>query len=193
MKPLVVKNLSCKLNLGAQFNYKTGFIPQRVISGENGRKTNFSELDGVRIRLQFQDVSNKTLRRTVGNPEFLQWLRREPLEQHCGVEYVLPHTLHITTLVQQENQRRKGFKKMSFQPTLSDSEDPELERMVNRARLTTTAQFYVKDKNEGLTDIGPVKELPAKKIGITLSNIPQWSKKSLKQHVKKIEENWTLI
>ena len=43
VKPLVVKNLSCKLNLGAQFNYKTEFIPQRVISGHNGRKTNFSE------------------------------------------------------------------------------------------------------------------------------------------------------
>ena len=28
VKPLVVKNLSCKLNLGAQFNYKIGFIPQ---------------------------------------------------------------------------------------------------------------------------------------------------------------------
>ena len=25
VKPLVVKNLSCKLNLGAQFNYKMGF------------------------------------------------------------------------------------------------------------------------------------------------------------------------
>ena len=51
VKPLVVKNLSCKLNLGAQFNYKTGFIPQQVISGENERKTNFSELDGIRIHL----------------------------------------------------------------------------------------------------------------------------------------------
>ena len=28
VKPLVVKNLSCKLNLGTQFNYKTGLIPQ---------------------------------------------------------------------------------------------------------------------------------------------------------------------
>ena len=103
MKPLVVKNLSCKLNLGTQFNYKTGFIPQRVIAGEGGRKTNFSELDGVRIRLQFQDVPNGTLQKTVGDPEFLQWLKREPLEQRRGIEYVLPHTLHITTLIQQEN------------------------------------------------------------------------------------------
>ena len=85
VKPLVVKNLSCKLNLGAPFSYKTGLIPQRVISGKNRKKTNFSELDGIRIRLQFQYVSNKTLRRTVGNPEFLQWLKREPLQQRCGV------------------------------------------------------------------------------------------------------------
>ena len=62
------------------------------------------------------------------------------------------------------------------------------ERMVNRARITTAVQFYVKDKKEG-----PVKEPPAKKMRITLSNIPQWSNKSLKQHVKKIEENLTLI
>ena len=61
VKPLVVKNLLCKLNLGAQFNYRTGFIPQRVISRENRRKTNFSELDGIRIC--FQDMSNKTLRK----------------------------------------------------------------------------------------------------------------------------------
>ena len=61
VKLLVVKNLSCKLNLGAQFNYKTGLIPQQVISGKNGKKTNFSNLDSIRIRLQFQDVLNKTL------------------------------------------------------------------------------------------------------------------------------------
>ena len=94
VKPLVVNNQSCKLNLGAQFNYKTGFIPQRVISRHNGRKTNFRELDGVRIWLQFQDISNKTLRSMVGDPEFLQWLQKEPLEQRRGVEYSPPHTLH---------------------------------------------------------------------------------------------------
>ena len=27
MKPLVVRNLSCNLNLGAQFNFKTGLVP----------------------------------------------------------------------------------------------------------------------------------------------------------------------
>ena len=105
---------------------------------------------------------------------------------------------------------------MSFQPTLSDSEDQELERMVNQARITTTAQFYIEDKKEGLTEIGlvkqspakrkglerkeegqteiePAKEPPAKKTRIMVSNIRQWSKKSLKHHVKKIEENLTLI
>ena len=49
LKPLVVKNLSCKLNLGAQFNYQMGFLPQRVISGSTGKKTNFSKLDRIRI------------------------------------------------------------------------------------------------------------------------------------------------
>ena len=61
VKHLVIKNLSCKLNLGAQFNYKTGLLPQRVISRHTRKKTNFSKLDGIRIRLQFQDVTNKML------------------------------------------------------------------------------------------------------------------------------------
>ena len=42
-------------------------------------------------------------------------------------------------------------------------------------------------------EIGMVKEPPAKRMCITLSSIPQWSKRSLKQHVKKIEENLNLI
>ena len=68
VKPLVVKNLSCNLNLGAQFNYQTGFVPEKVIQSQSGRKINCSELDGVRIRLQFKEASNKTLRRTINNP-----------------------------------------------------------------------------------------------------------------------------
>ena len=77
VKPLVVKNLSCNLNLGAQFNYQTGFIPQKVIRSQSGRKINCSKLDGVMIRLQFQDVSNKTLRRMIKDLEFLKRLRQE--------------------------------------------------------------------------------------------------------------------
>ena len=61
VKPLIVKNLSCKLNLGAQFNHQTGFIPQKVMADGNGKKTNFSELDGIRICLHFKDVTNRTL------------------------------------------------------------------------------------------------------------------------------------
>ena len=72
--------------------------------------------------------------------------------------------------------------------------------MVNRARLTTTVQFYVKDKNDRLTDIGPMtqpvakrkgsksqkegqaetkptKELLTKKTCTTVPSILQWSKK----------------
>ena len=53
VKPLIVKNLSCKLNLGAQFNHQRGFIPQKVIEDSTGKRTNFSKLDGICIRLQF--------------------------------------------------------------------------------------------------------------------------------------------
>ena len=49
MKPLVVQNLSCNLNLGTQFNFKTGLIPLKVVQGEDRKKTNFSELNGIRI------------------------------------------------------------------------------------------------------------------------------------------------
>ena len=49
VKPLIIKNLSCKLNLGAQFNHQTGFILQRVTTDKEGKKMNFSELDGIRI------------------------------------------------------------------------------------------------------------------------------------------------
>ena len=82
--------------------------------------------------------------------------------------------------------------------------------MVNRARLTTTAQFYDKDKNNGLTEIGPTTQPAAKegsktqKEGQTktesnkrksaiVTGIPQWSKKSLRQHARKVKENLTLL
>ena len=52
---------------------------------------------------------------------------------------------------------------MSSQLMLSDPEDPELEQMVNRARLTTTVQFYVKDKKDRLTEIGLTAPPAAKK------------------------------
>ena len=55
VKPLVVQDLPCNSNLGTGFNFKI----------------NFSKLDGIQTRLQFQDVSNEALRRTVGDPEIL--------------------------------------------------------------------------------------------------------------------------
>ena len=61
------------------------------------------------------------------------------------MDWVSPHTLHLSNVVQQENQRRRTFKKMTFQPTLSNSEDQEMERMVNQARITMVAQFYDRD------------------------------------------------
>ena len=136
VKPLIVKNLSCKLNLGAQFNHQTGFIPQKVISGSTGKKTNFSELDGICICLHFQDVMNRTLRSLVGDSEFVLWLQKEPPKQRRGVEDSPPHTLHV---IQQEKPRKKEPKEMLVQTSRQEEEDPELERLVNQARLTATA------------------------------------------------------
>ena len=63
--------------MGAQFNFITGLIPQKVMQGKDGRRANFSKLEGIRIRLQFQDISNETLRKAVRDLEFLWWLGRE--------------------------------------------------------------------------------------------------------------------
>ena len=81
------------------------------------------------------------------------------------------------------------FKKMKFQPTLDDSEDREMERMVNRARITMAAQFYNRDKKERLTEIGAEIKLLAKKTCSIWLNIPHWSQELLDQHAKKVEEN----
>ena len=67
----------------------------------------------------------------MGDPEFLQWLKKKPPDQQHGVDWVLSHTLHLSKVVQQENQRRRTFKKMKFQPTLADAEDQEMEWMAN--------------------------------------------------------------
>ena len=53
VKPLVVQNLPCNINLGAQFNFVTGLTPQKVVQDQNGKKKNVSELRGVKIQLQF--------------------------------------------------------------------------------------------------------------------------------------------
>ena len=111
VKPLIVKN-------------ETVFIRQKVIKDSTGKRTNFSELDGIRIRLQFQDVSNRTLRSTVGDSEFVQWLQKEPPDQRRGIENSPPHTLHV---IQQEKLRRKKAEEMLEQTSGQEEEDPELE------------------------------------------------------------------
>ena len=45
----------------------------------------------------------------VGDPEFVQWLQKEPPEQRRGIEDSPPHTLHV---IQQEKPREKKSKKM---------------------------------------------------------------------------------
>ena len=51
-----------------------------------------------------------------------------------------------------------------------------MEKMVNRARINTVAQFYNRDEKEGLTEIGAETEPLAKKTHIVWSNIPHWLK-----------------
>ena len=52
-----------------------------------------------------------------------------------------PHTLH---LIQQEKAEEKEIR--SGHKLRQEEEDPELERLVDRARLATAAQFYDKNK-----------------------------------------------
>ena len=52
---------------------------------------------------------------------------------------------------------------MLVQTPRQEEEDPELEQLVNQARLTTTAQFYDKDEKAELTEIGPTG-LPAGEV-----------------------------
>ena len=76
----------------------------------------------MEIQLQFQDVSNETLRYTIEDLEFLWWLEREPAQQRRGVDPVYlharvsPYTLHQAGVVQRENQRREDYKNMKSQP-----------------------------------------------------------------------------
>ena len=65
--------------------------------------------------------------------------------------------------------------------------------MIDWARIKAAAQFYNKNWKEGLTEIETAAEHLAKKTCIISSDIPQWSKKSLEQHVKKVEENLELL
>ena len=105
----------------------------------------------------------------MGDPEFLLWLKKEPLHQQFRVDGVVPYTSHLAKVVQQENQRRRTFKKMTFQSIMPDMKSREMEQMVNWTRITTVAQFCDRDEKEGQT-------------------MTKWPKKSLDQHVKKIEE-----
>ena len=66
-------------------------------------------------------------------------MQKEPASQRRGVEESSPHTLHLIKGPQEEVQ---------------EEEDPEVKRMVDRAKMVTAAQYYVKDGNEGLVEIG---------------------------------------
>ena len=66
------------------------------------------------------------------------------------------HTLQV---IQQEKPKKRETEDMVIHVSKQE-EDPELEWLVSRARLTTAAQFYDKDDQAGLTEIGPTG-LPA--------------------------------
>ena len=94
------------------------------MADSNGKKTNFSELDGIHIRLHFQDVTNRTLQSFVGDSEFVLWLQKEPPEQRRGVENSPPHTLQV---IQQEKPKKKETREMVVDVPRQEEEDPELE------------------------------------------------------------------
>ena len=75
---------------------------------------------------------------------------------------------------------------------------------MNRARLTTTAQFYNKDEKAGLTKIDPTspptmearpknKQKERPEMEPIVEDIPPWSRKSLKQYAGKVKETLTLL
>ena len=111
-----------------------------MIKVKDRKNTNFSKPKGIRVQLLFQEASQ----RTVGDPEFLLWLKKEPLHQQRRVDGIAPHTLHLAKVVQQENQRRRMFKKMTFQSTMLDTKSRDGQK-VKWTRITTTAQFCDRD------------------------------------------------
>ena len=137
----------------------------------------------------------------MGDSEFVQLLQKEPPEQRRGIENSPPHTLHV---IQQEKLKGKETEETSGQTSRQEEEDPELERLVNWARLTTTAQFYDKDKKAGLTKIGPIgppaterrpkdKQKERLEMEPIMEDIRPWSRQSLKQHTGKVKEVLTLL
>ena len=86
IRPLVVHNLSCNLNLGAQFNFKTGLIPQIVQVTEDGKKISCVRLGKVYIELQRQDVTIRELRKIVKDNEFVRSLKAAPPDYRCGLD-----------------------------------------------------------------------------------------------------------
>ena len=58
-------------------------------------------------------------------------------------------------MIQQEKTKEKKIKKMLVQNPSQEEEDPELEQLVDRVRLTTAAQFYDKNEKAGLVEVNP--------------------------------------
>ena len=106
-----------------------------------------------------------------------------------------PHTLH---LIQPEKVEEKEVR--SGQNLRQEEEDPELEQLVDRARLVMAAQFYDKNEKAGLIEIKPVGEnriKPSKAIRSGIrpkpENIPPWSKDLIEKHTGKVKETLILI
>ena len=94
----------------------------------------------------------------------------------------------------------KEKKIKSGQNPRQEEEDPELEQLVDRARLVMAAQFYDKNEKAGLIEINPAGENRIKPSKTTRSgirpkpeNIPPWSKDLIEKHAGKVKETLTLI
>ena len=83
---------------------------------------------------------------------------------------VLHHPLHLAHVIQ-ENPRQRPVKRKLTPPEIPDHMDQEVEKLIDQAKITTTAQFYDKDWKDGLTEIGANPESPVKKTHVMWSNI----------------------
>ena len=69
------------------------------------------------------------------------------------------HTLQLA-LVLQEKLKLRTIKRKLTQLEPQGQVDWDVEKLIDRARLTTAAQFYDKDWKDGLTEVGANPEPP---------------------------------
>ena len=147
------------------------------MQGKDGRRTNFSELYGVWIKLQSKDVSHATLRKTLTDPEFLQCLKGNHLRPRQKKGQVMPHTLHLCEKVQQKNPKGSTLKKAKPQRMACDFKNRKREKMTKQMETTTVAQPDDGEEEKRVTRTKTVQTAQA--------SIPQLFHKSREQHTQK--------